>query len=98
MRKPVLIAATALAVLAIPAVAQAQYYNAPPLRPVGEDVRPLGYWQPGYWSYQNGQRVWVSGHYVDTTPRNRVIEYREAPTYREPPMGWRYVPGHWTYE
>lgn len=105
MLKPVLIATTALAVIAAPALAQAQYYSSPPVRvevvpqrPAGEDVKPLGYWQPGYWSYQSGQRVWVSGHWVDTSPRNRVIEYREVPAYREPPAAWRYVPGHWTYD
>lgn len=112
MLKPVLIAAAAFAAIATPALAQAQYYNSPPPvrvevvppRPAGEDVRSLGYWQPGYWSYDNGRRVWVSGHWVDTTPRNRVIEYREVPTYREvpayrePPSAWRYVPGHWTTE
>ena len=105
MLKSVLVAATALAALTVPALAQAQYYNSPPpvrvevvpARPVGEDVKPLGYWQPGYWSYVNGQRIWVSAHWVDTTPRSRVIEYREAPV-SEPPMGWRYVPGHWTYD
>jgi hypothetical protein len=107
MLKPVLIAAAAFVAIATPALVQAQYYtNSPPPvrvevvppRPAGDDVKALGYWQPGYWSYQNGQRSWVSGHWVDTTPRNRVIEYREVPTYREPPMGYRYVPGYWTYE
>lgn len=106
MLKPVLITAAALAVVAVPALAQAQYYNSPPPvrvevtppRPAGDDVKPLGYWQPGYWSYQNGQRLWISGHWVDTSPRNRVIEYREVPAYREPPTSWRYVPGHWTYD
>jgi hypothetical protein len=111
MLKPVLVAATALAALAIPALAQAQYYNSPPVRvevvpprPAGDDVKPLGYWQPGYWSYSNGQRIWVSAHWVDTSPRNPGIEYRAAPTYREvpayreQPTGWRYNPGYWTYD
>lgn len=107
MLKPVLIAATALGLVALPALAQAQYYNAPPPvrvevappRPAGEDIKPLGYWQPGYWrKYEDGQRIWISGHWVDTSPRNRVIEYRAAPPPPEPPMGWRYVPGHWKYD
>jgi hypothetical protein len=110
MLKPVLIAAAALAAVATPALAQT-YYSSPPIqvevvppRPAGQDVKSLGYWQPGYWRLENGQRIWVSGHWVDTTPRNRVIEYRETPTYREvpayrePPTSWRYVPGHWTYD
>ena len=102
-RTTLIVAATivvaAVAVIATPA-AQAQYYtNSPPVRgemvpprPAGEDVRTLGYWQPGYWRQDSFRRVWVSGHWVDTTPRNRVIEYRE------PAMGYRYVPGHWTYD
>ncbi len=108
MLKPVLVAATALAALAVPALAQAQYYNSPPPvrvevvppRPAGEDVKPLGYWQPGYWTYQNGQRVWVSAHWVDTSPRayREVPTYREVPAYREQPTGWRYNPGYWTYD
>ena len=113
MLKPVLIAAAALAAIATPALAQVQVYtdSPPPVRvevvparPAGEDVRSLGYWQPGYWRYDNGQRNWVAGHWVDTAPRNRVIEYREVPSYREVPAyresppAWRYVPGHWTTE
>ena len=110
MLKYALIGAAALAAVATPVAAQ--YYNSPPpvrvevvpARPAGEDVKPLGYWQPGYWSYQNGQRVWVAAHWVDTSPRNRVIEYRETPSYREvpayreQPTGWRYNPGYWTYD
>ena len=111
MKRTTLIVAATVVVTAVAAMiatpaAQAQYYNySPPVRvevvparPAGQDAKPMGYWQPGYWSYQSGQRVWVAAHWVDTYPRNRVIEYRAAPTYREPPMGYRYVPGHWTYD
>jgi hypothetical protein len=46
----------------------------------------------------------VSAHWVDTSPRSRALEYREAPAYREvpayreQPTGWRYNPGYWTYD
>ena len=61
-------------------------------------------WLRAVLRYQNGQRVWVSAHWVDTSPRSRALEYREAPAYREvpayreQPTGWRYNPGYWTYD
>lgn len=104
MLKPVLFAAAVLAAAATPAAAQ--YYTSPPpmrvevpQRPSGEDVKPLGYWQPGQWVYRgNGQRVWVSGRWVDTIGSQPPLVYREVPADRERPMGYRYVPGYRTYD
>jgi len=65
----------------------------PPPRVVYVPPPQPGYtWQPGYWSVQNGQWVWVEGGWVPQEPG-----YAWAPAHWEqmPDGRWRFVPGQW---
>ncbi len=47
-------------------------------------------WQPGYWTRQDGQWVWVEGRWVALQPG-----YTWAPTHweRTPDGSWQLIPG-----
>jgi WXXGXW repeat (2 copies) len=68
---------------------------APPA-PVVEAVPPPpapGYvWQPGYWSWNGVQYVWVPGAYV-VAPFVHAVWVPGAWVRRGP--GWVWTPGHW---
>ena len=68
---------------------------APPA-PVVEVVPPLpapGYvWQPGYWSWNGFQYVWVPGAYAAPP---FVHATWVPPIWIRHGHGWRWVPGHW---
>jgi hypothetical protein len=66
----------------------------PPLRAEVRAVAPgPGYeWVPGYYSYERGGYVWVSGRYM-RPPRARA---RWAPAHWERDRrGWYFVEGRW---
>jgi hypothetical protein len=77
------IVTTAIVISHPPPPARVVY--APPPRP--------GYtWQPGYWSLENDDWVWVEGHWVADYPG-----YRWDPSHweQDPGGNWRLVPGRW---
>jgi hypothetical protein len=54
--------------------------------------RPGYFWQPGYWTIEGGEWVWVEGQWITAYPG-----YRWEPTaWVEDGDGhWRLVPGRW---
>lgn len=58
---------------------------------VPED-RPGYAWQPGYWTLQGGNWLWIDGGWVELRPG-----YAWTPAHWEhvPDGTWRLVPGHW---
>jgi WXXGXW repeat (2 copies) len=56
------------------------------------DPRPGYAWQPGYWTLQGEQWVWVDGQWLEVQSG-----YAWSPTHWEPqPDGtWRLMPGQW---
>lgn len=67
----------------------------PPLRsegPRGRAPNHAAVWQPGYWSWRNGNYVWVSGRWIERRRRGtwhegRWVERRGRWVWTEP--GWR---------
>jgi hypothetical protein len=59
------------------------------------EPRPGYAWQPGFWTLQNGQWVWVEGGWVALR-----LGYAWVPAHWEnlPDETWRLVPGHWVSE
>jgi hypothetical protein len=65
----------------------------PPPRVVYVPPPRMGYvWQPGYWTTQDNQWVWVEGTWIAEQPG-----YRWAPAHWEqvPDGSWRLVQGQW---
>ncbi len=56
------------------------------------DPRPGYAWQPGYWTLQDNEWVWVDGQWVALAPG-----YVWSPTHWEhdPNGSWRLLPGQW---
>jgi hypothetical protein len=54
---------------------------------------PLAIWQPGHWSWIDGQFTWTPGHYVlrPSPTANWVPGY-----WQQGPTGWTWIEGHWT--
>ena len=77
--------------LATAAVVSATAPPAPPPQPA-PPPRPASTWQPGYWSLQGGQWVWVEGQWVAAQPG-----YGWQPTHWEqaPDGSWHQVQGRW---
>jgi YXWGXW repeat-containing protein len=85
---PLAVASTAIVTAAIVSAAQP-----PPPRVVYvPEPRPGYAWQPGYWTRQDDQWVWVEGQWVALQPG-----YAWSPTHWEqtPDGEWRLVSGHW---
>jgi hypothetical protein len=85
---PLALATTALVTAAIVSTVEP-----PPPRVVYVPQPRPGYaWQPGYWTRQNGDWVWVEGQWIALQPG-----YAWAPTHWEqlPDGTWQLVPGHW---
>ncbi len=82
------VAGTAIVTAAIVSATQP-----PPPRVVYVPAARPGYeWQPGYWSLEGGQWVWIEGRWIPAQPG-----YRWSPAHWEPrPDGsWQLVPGQW---
>ncbi len=65
----------------------------PPPRVVYAPAPRPGYaWQPGYWSRENDDWVWVEGRWIELPPH-----YQWAPTHWEqaPDGTWQLIPGRW---
>lgn len=56
------------------------------------DPRPGYVWQPGYWTLQDQQWVWVDGQWLEVEPGATW-----SPTHweQQPDGNWRLVPGRW---
>jgi hypothetical protein len=56
------------------------------------EPRPGYAWQPGYWTRENDQWVWIEGGWVPAQPG-----YQWSPAHweRAPDGGWQLVPGRW---
>jgi hypothetical protein len=66
----------------------------PPPRVVIVPAPREGYvWQPGYWTKQGDEWVWVEGQFLPVQPGAQW-----TPTHWEeaPDGSWRLVPGQWT--
>ena len=56
---------------------------------------PNHVWVGGYWHHRGTDWSWYDGRWVERPRRHaRWI----APRYLRVRGGWRYVPGHWSYE
>jgi YXWGXW repeat-containing protein len=66
---------------------------APP--PVQVEVVPaarVGYvWAPGYWTWEGGRHVWVSGHWM----RERLGYHWVPAAWVQVGARWRFERGHW---
>jgi hypothetical protein len=65
----------------------------PPPRVVYVPEPRAGYaWQPGYWTLDNGQWVWVEGQWIPLQPG-----YAWSPAHWEqaPDGSWKLLPGRW---
>jgi hypothetical protein len=65
----------------------------PPPRVVVVPAERPGYsWQPGYWTRDGDDWVWVEGRWIALPPH-----YRWAPSHWEqaPDGSWHLLPGHW---
>lgn len=85
---PLALATTALVTAAIVSTAEP-----PPPRVVYVPEQRPGYaWQPGYWTRENGDWVWVEGQWIPLQPG-----YAWSPTHweRMPDGTWQLIPGHW---
>jgi len=85
---PLALAETALVTAVIVSAVQP-----PPPRVVFvPEPRPGYTWQPGYWTRQDDQWVWVEGQWIGLQPG-----YAWSATHWEqvPDGSWRLVPGHW---
>jgi hypothetical protein len=93
---------TGAAVVAAPAFAQLQaevYVPVAPPPPRVEVVPVLPAnrveverWQPGYWSWNGHEHIWVGGHYV---ARPQVRAEWIPGRWEQRPRGWVYVEGRW---
>ncbi len=85
---PFAIASTALFTAAVVSAAQP-----PPPRVVYVPVERPGYtWQPGYWTLQDNNWVWVEGQWIALYPGYAWSTTR----WQEMPDGsWQLVQGHW---
>jgi hypothetical protein len=54
---------------------------------------PLAMWQPGHWSWNGSQYVWMAGHYVErpSSSANWIPGY-----WQQGAGGWTWVDGRWT--
>ncbi len=57
--------------------------------------RPGFAWQPGYWSREGDEWIWVEGRWIELPPH-----YSWAPAHWEeaPDGNWQLVPGRWVAE
>src|SRR5205823_5430870 len=64
----------------------------PPVVAYAPPPRPGYTWQPGYWTLQDDQWLWVEGRWVAEYPG-----YRWDPSHweQDPSGSWRLVPGRW---
>jgi YXWGXW repeat-containing protein len=65
----------------------------PPARVVYVPAPRPGYsWQPGYWTLDDGEWVWVEGRWIS---HYRGYTWQPAHWERDPDGYWRLVPGYW---
>ena len=65
----------------------------PPPRVVYAPPPRHGYvWQPGYWTLQDREWVWIEGHWA---PRYPGYDWEPARWVRDPDGHWRLLPGQW---
>jgi len=65
----------------------------PPPRVVYAPPPEPGYvWQPGYWSFEHDEWVWVEGRWVARYPG---YDWEPSHWVEDPGGHWRLIPGHW---
>ena len=64
-----------------------QVENPPPA------TSPLAMWQPGHWSWNGSQFVWLSGHYVERP--SATATWRPG-YWQQGRAGWVWVEGSWS--
>lgn len=68
----------------------------PPPRVVYAPAPRRGYvWQPGYWVAQDGEWVWIEGHFIRRYPG---YDWEPAHWLSDPDGHWRLIPGRWVAE
>lgn len=85
---PIAVLGTAVVTAAVVSAARP-----PPPRVVYVPEPRRGYaWQPGYWTREDNEWVWVDGQWVELPPG-----YAWSPTHWEqvPDGSWQLVPGRW---
>ena len=65
----------------------------PPPRVVYAPPPQPGYvWQPGYWSLEDREWVWVEGRWIARYPG---YDWQPSHWVEDPDGRWRLIPGHW---
>jgi len=65
----------------------------PPPRVVYAPPPQPGYvWQPGYWSLEHDEWVWVEGRWIARYPG---YDWEPSHWVEDPDGHWRLIPGHW---
>lgn len=96
MRRPILVAATLLALTGCQLTAQPPYPEIPPPRvetmgkpPVTET---LLIWRPGHWDWTGAGYEWIPGVFV---PRAGHSDLWMQGYWEQTEPGWRWRPAHW---
>jgi hypothetical protein len=86
----------AIAATAIVTAVVVSAHEPPPPRVVFVPEPRAGYaWQPGYWTLQDQQWVWVEGQWLAIQPG---YAWQPAHWQHEPDGNWRLYPGQWVPE
>jgi hypothetical protein len=83
----------AMAATAIVTAVVVSHVAPPPPRVVVVPEPRAGYvWQPGYWTLQDNQWVWVDGSWIEV---REGYQWSPAHWESQPDGTWKLYPGHW---